>query len=132
MILFYTRTPLPAVVAVPTLTRRIEDFWRTPRNFVRMIANASTFGGSFVGMPSIEAPIHFDDHGTAPVPAGCEAIVIADFDKYETRPARLGRVSNTILGYSVMSDMGRDQALDDGISSLDSLQYERAVAGDYN
>jgi hypothetical protein len=86
------------VVAIPTLTRTIAPFLPDePRDFVRMIANHSIFGGSTICIPHLDGPAFCDQSGSTPMRAGEEAVCIVEYDKYQSRPSSTFSTQNRMV-----------------------------------
>jgi hypothetical protein len=124
----------PEIVAIPALTRSIQEFATLPpRNYARIFANHSNFGGTYIGAPSIKGLSFVDRNGTRPLPAGVEGIVIVDWDyknPFPVKPSSTITTDHRLVGRSSFIYKGRDEELAKGAERLDSITKEEIRAQD--
>ncbi|MEU5514206.1 helicase HerA-like domain-containing protein [Streptomyces griseoaurantiacus] len=85
----------PDVVLITALTNPTHDFLRLPRNYAAVFANHAERGGSAVLAPYVAGLFVNAELGTEPLPEG-EAIVVADFAGFATRPSSTKPPQNRI------------------------------------
>ena len=93
----------PDVVAIPALTPSTVAFASdAPRDYLRILANHASAGGSFIHIPDLEFPRFVDRNGTIPLPPRQEGIVIVDFERYRPRPTPTTRTTNRLVARSAI------------------------------
>ena len=99
-------------VCIPAFSANVDEFTPlAPRDYVRLFANCSAFGGSSVFASGLSSPAFATDIGVRPLPRGTEGVIIVDFEGPLTRPSALRPPRNAVVARAAVIERGVDNGV---------------------
>lgn len=122
---------VPDMVVIPSLSRNISEFVNEPpRNYARVFANHSTYGGTYIGAPGIKGLRFVDERGTIPLNRGLEGIIIVDWDfenPFQTKPSKTQSTDHHLYARAALIYAGRDSQIAQRVSRIDQIPSENIL-----
>ena len=97
------------IVCIPAYTSTVDPFRPdAPRDHVRLFANCAQHGGSSIMLPGLANNPLGDRIGVRPIADRHEAVVMAEYDRYPTRPTSFATPANKLILRSQILEEGSD------------------------
>ena len=119
------------IAVIPALSRDCGEFHPSKsRDFVRVVANHATPGGTSIYLPQLEGAAYVGSEGVEPLPAGAEGIVAVDFDRFAERRTGTQSTNNRLVYRSAIVYRDSIGSEPDAAARLAQFTADATTAGD--